>query len=97
MMWLNPSACMGTGRPLISSCLMKDIDRPLLTQWIACCQVMLPSPPILVDVDENSEQMEASDTGKHGRRKSGVSFLSLRCDFLRGQRELIQIKGLACV
>lgn len=48
MMWLNPSACMGTGRPLISSCLMRDIDRPHLTQR----KVPLPSPPAFADVDE---------------------------------------------
>ena len=44
MMWLNPSACMGTGRPLISSCLMRDIDRPHLTQWTDR-RWALPPPP----------------------------------------------------
>lgn len=52
MMWLNPYACMGTGRPLISSCLMRDIDRPHLTQRTGRHRAPPPSPPTLVEVDE---------------------------------------------
>lgn len=51
MMWLNPFACMGTGRPLISSCLMRDIDRPHLTQRPARCRAALPPPLALVLLD----------------------------------------------
>lgn len=65
MMWLNPPPCMGTGRPLISSCLMRDIDRPHLTQW----RVPLPSPPALVDADEIKRDDGSVKCGETWRRK----------------------------
>lgn len=77
-MWLNPLACMGTGRPLISSCLMRDIDRPHLTQrparrraWAA--PAPRPPPPfpfalVRLDAIKNEKKMEASNVGG-GRKK----------------------------
>lgn len=73
-MWLNPSACMGTGRPLISSCLMRDIDRPHLTQRTARRRAPPPAPPpplhLLRLMRLKEEKMEASNVGKHGGEKN---------------------------
>lgn len=68
MMWLNPSACMGTGRPLISSYLMRDIDRPHLTLRIARCRAPPPSPPALVEVDEIKRGEDGSVKCRETRR-----------------------------
>ena len=69
MMWLNPSACMGTGRPLISSCLMGDIDRPHLTQRTAHRRALSPLHPALVEVDEIKRGEDGSVKCRETRRR----------------------------
>lgn len=72
MMWLNPPACMGTSKPLISSCLMRDIDRPRVTQRTACHHPLLH----LLWLMRLKEKMEASNVGKHREKLkcSGSSY-----------------------
>lgn len=60
-MWLNPLACMGTGRPLIRSYLMRDIDRPHLTWW-----TVLRWTRRLIRLKE--KKMEASNGGEKNCR-----------------------------
>lgn len=75
MIRLNPSACAGTGGPLISPCLMRDIDRPHPTWRTTRRPDPRASPAALVDGDEIKRGEDASvkcwETKKGGQLLAG--------------------------